>query len=159
MAGGWNQEMSFKSLFQPQPPCDSDSISPPEHHPLPRRAVPARPRPAAATTATPPLSLRPPPALPRRCHAGLRLGAEPAWHGTAPAVPLARMNEEAAQKSDGGEKCNGGSQRRKRPKKVGAGAAAEPGGERCEGSGARGDASALPPRAGGLSPSVSMRNR
>ncbi|XP_027762195.1 ankyrin-2 isoform X19 [Empidonax traillii] len=27
------------------------------------------------------------------------------------------MNEEAAQKSDGGEKCNGGSQRRKRPKK------------------------------------------
>ncbi|RMC13569.1 hypothetical protein DUI87_08645 [Hirundo rustica rustica] len=29
------------------------------------------------------------------------------------------MNEEAAQKSDGGEKCNGGSQRRKRPKKVG----------------------------------------
>ncbi|TRZ18666.1 hypothetical protein HGM15179_008419 [Zosterops borbonicus] len=29
------------------------------------------------------------------------------------------MDEEAAQKSDGGEKCNGGSQRRKRPKKVG----------------------------------------
>ncbi|XP_050176612.1 ankyrin-2 isoform X15 [Myiozetetes cayanensis] len=28
------------------------------------------------------------------------------------------MNEEAAQKSDGGEKCNGGSQRRKRPKKI-----------------------------------------
>ncbi|NWW76542.1 ANK2 protein, partial [Climacteris rufus] len=27
------------------------------------------------------------------------------------------MNEEAAQRSDGGEKCNGGSQRRKRPKK------------------------------------------
>ncbi|XP_040441059.1 ankyrin-2 isoform X37 [Falco naumanni] len=27
------------------------------------------------------------------------------------------MNEEAAQKSDGGEKCNGGNQRRKRPKK------------------------------------------
>ncbi|XP_063193219.1 ankyrin-2 isoform X3 [Chroicocephalus ridibundus] len=27
------------------------------------------------------------------------------------------MNEEVAQKSDGGEKCNGGSQRRKRPKK------------------------------------------
>ncbi|NWQ64093.1 ANK2 protein, partial [Neopipo cinnamomea] len=27
------------------------------------------------------------------------------------------MSEEAAQKSDGGEKCNGGSQRRKRPKK------------------------------------------
>lgn len=29
------------------------------------------------------------------------------------------MNEEAAQKSDGGEKCNGSNQRRKRPKKVG----------------------------------------
>ncbi|XP_071411513.1 ankyrin-2 isoform X26 [Pithys albifrons albifrons] len=28
------------------------------------------------------------------------------------------MNEEAAQRSDGGEKCNGGSQRRKRPKKI-----------------------------------------
>ncbi|PKU41949.1 hypothetical protein llap_7745 [Limosa lapponica baueri] len=28
------------------------------------------------------------------------------------------MNEEVAQKSDSGEKCNGGNQRRKRPKKV-----------------------------------------
>lgn len=135
--------MSLKSLFQPQPLCDSNSISPPEHHPLPGCAVPARPRPAAATTATPPLSLCPPPALPRRCHPRLGLGAEPAWHGTAPAVPLARMNEEAAQKSDGGEKCNGGSQRRKRPKKVGPGpgSAAEPGGERCLGSRSPGECS------------------
>lgn len=63
------------------------------------------------------------------------------WHGSAPANPLARMNEEAAQKSDGGEKCNGGNQRRKRPKKVGLGAD----GRRC---GARNVAPALALAAG-----------
>lgn len=69
--------------------------------------------------------LRPPPALPRGAAPGrgwAAAGARLALRGRAwpaeSAEPRGSMSEEAAPRSDGGDRGSGGSQRRKRPKKV-----------------------------------------
>lgn len=78
--------------------------------------------------------LRPPPALPRGAApgrgwaaAGARVALrERAWPAGS-AEQRGSMSEEATPRSDGGDRGSGGSQRRKRPKKVAWGGRAAPG--------------------------------